>query len=393
MDDLGVLTELSRTGGVNGQELIDACRDLMGVADIILWYRHGEYLTTTLMTESAEMYFSSADVRVGTGISGTVAERREPIVVPDLLDEAALAKRGLKLGHRDVVLRLGWRGAVFTPIQIPHLAGVLAAYSRVPGGVDVSTLRALDLVADRLMLRLTVDKLNDRAARLSRLGEVLNAQVHDLRQLSTTTLIALEQLRDHPALPSELEARVQEAIDPCRKIAGELHRELRDVIEQGPRKKRVNISAVVVRAISAVESEARSARISISRDILPRVQILGVEPDLYRAVVNLLKNAITNLADMTHKRGKQIAVELVADHRSVTLTLSDNGTGIQPEHLGHIFDFGVTFSGRGYGIGLTQVEGAVIYSGGSIDVDTEFGHGTEFIMRWPRPRAGRRGRS
>lgn len=71
--------------------------------------------------------------------------------------------------------------------------------------------------------------------------------------------------------------------------------------------------------------------------------------------------------------------------RWITLTLSDTGSGIEPENLPHIFDpfFTTKPVGQGTGLGLSQVYGIIQQHGGSIDVQSQVGQGASFIIYLP----------
>jgi CheY-like chemotaxis protein len=68
----------------------------------------------------------------------------------------------------------------------------------------------------------------------------------------------------------------------------------------------------------------------------------------------------------------------------IRLTISDTGTGIHPDLLPHIFEpFFTTKAPKGTGLGLAQVYGIVKQHDGCIDVDTQIGQGTAFILYLP----------
>jgi hypothetical protein len=74
----------------------------------------------------------------------------------------------------------------------------------------------------------------------------------------------------------------------------------------------------------------------------------------------------------------------------VRITISDTGTGIPAEHIGKIWDpfFTTKEPGKGTGLGLSTVLGIVKAHGGSVDVQTEPGRGTQFFIYLPAEPTG-----
>ena len=101
-----------------------------------------------------------------------------------------------------------------------------------------------------------------------------------------------------------------------------------------------------------------------------------------RLVTNLLSNAIK----YTPGEGR-VNVRVEADHESVHLIVEDNGVGIAPDHLPHIFDrfYRVPSADpeKGLGLGLSFVAWIVKAHGGSIDVQSELNKGTRFTVTFP----------
>jgi signal transduction histidine kinase len=100
----------------------------------------------------------------------------------------------------------------------------------------------------------------------------------------------------------------------------------------------------------------------------------------------LLSNLVSNAVKYTPSGGK-VRVKLTGPGEEVELVVADNGVGIAPEHLPHIFDrfYRVPSADpeKGLGLGLSFVVWIVRAHGGSIDVDSELGKGTTFTVTLP----------
>lgn len=102
----------------------------------------------------------------------------------------------------------------------------------------------------------------------------------------------------------------------------------------------------------------------------------------------LFENLIYNAFDFTPPEGKiTIAAEISTTASSaMQIRISDTGCGITPEHLPHVFDRFYTVRDRaqeGSGLGLYMVKMIVEEIGGSIDVTSEVGRGTTFVITVP----------
>src|SRR5206468_634893 len=107
------------------------------------------------------------------------------------------------------------------------------------------------------------------------------------------------------------------------------------------------------------------------------------DPDLFeRAVGNLLDNALR----FTPEHGS-IRVAVSRHNGDFEVAVSDNGSGIAPEHLPRVFDrFYRAESSRssdGAGLGLALVKSIVDLHGGSATIESEIGQGTTVKLTFP----------
>lgn len=136
-------------------------------------------------------------------------------------------------------------------------------------------------------------------------------------------------------------------------------------------------------ALVAVLAEDKG--ITISLDLPSQsMSLSGDAAVLGQSVSNILDNAIKY-----SPTGSQVLVTGRADARTLTLSISDNGPGIAPEHLPHVFErFWRADAARGrsggFGLGLSIAQWAVHAHGGRIEVHSQPGQGARFDIVLPR---------
>ena len=104
---------------------------------------------------------------------------------------------------------------------------------------------------------------------------------------------------------------------------------------------------------------------------------------LTQAIDNIVKNALDHT-----QRGGKIRIEYRQLPSAVQLIIRDNGSGIHPEDLHHIFKrfYRSRFSKdtQGIGLGLPLAKTIIEEHSGSIEVDSELGKGTTFIITYAK---------
>jgi signal transduction histidine kinase len=147
----------------------------------------------------------------------------------------------------------------------------------------------------------------------------------------------------------------------------------------------VNLAAVVRDLVEQFQIPAEEAGISLSVKAPGELTIRADQTQMGRLVSNLLSNAIKYT-----RSGGSVRVALRGEEDQVALTVEDTGIGIPAENLPHIFNRfyrvrpAQSHPVPGLGLGLSFVAWIVNVHGGRIEVDSQEGKGTRFIVHLPR---------
>lgn len=144
-------------------------------------------------------------------------------------------------------------------------------------------------------------------------------------------------------------------------------------------------------AVFQVEEGIESS-LMLAKSVVKNRQILknygGVPPvSCSPSQINqVFLNIITNAVHATQEESGTISIDTFQDSPGfVQIRISDNGTGIDAEHLTKVFDpfFTTKDVGKGTGLGLSIVYKIVREHGGDITVDSVLGQGTSFLISLP----------
>ena len=100
----------------------------------------------------------------------------------------------------------------------------------------------------------------------------------------------------------------------------------------------------------------------------------------------ILINLATNARDAIQTQGDLWIHVSESPDNTVLLSITDNGSGINEEHLQRIFEpfFTTKPQGQGTGLGLSMIAGLIQQLKGDIAVESRVGHGTKFMLSFPK---------
>ncbi|MGA8115852.1 MAG: HAMP domain-containing sensor histidine kinase [Actinocatenispora sp.] len=152
----------------------------------------------------------------------------------------------------------------------------------------------------------------------------------------------------------------------------------------GQRRVPVDLGALVNEVVGAETARVRQRGLTLRLDAEHRPFLVsGAAPALRRVVNALVDNAIGHTPHGGHVR---VALRLTDDDRTVLLTVTDDGVGLDPAQADRIFErfaHGEHGTGRRFGLGLALVREVLSGHGGSITADGEPGNGATFTVRLP----------
>ena len=391
---------------------LDVEREFPGsTGDLVQAYKsRGDFLTVA--TSGGKTYLS------GTGVTlrsvpaelrrlvarGQLGYQRATVAGEHFLVTGAPASNGTRLyfffseqglRHELVVLRNILLAGVGIFVVLAALVGFVLARSALRPVARASSA-AHSLAEGLLETRLPVEgkdefgawaqSFNEMAAALEAKIAALSAAqarerrftsdvAHELRTPLTALVGEASLLADHlDAMPPESRRPAELLIADVARLR-RMVEELMEISRFDAGAERVQAEEVDVAALVAatVQSRGWDGRVRIEADGLT----LTTDP-------RRLERIVANLVDNAFEHGGSAVTVRIADRE---VEVADDGPGIAPEHLPHLFErfykADEARSGGGTGLGLAIAQENARLLGGNIEVESEPGRGSRFTLRLP----------
>ena len=212
---------------------------------------------------------------------------------------------------------------------------------------------------------------------------------HELRTPLTIVGGFAETLQD-PDLPPARRAEFAQTIVSNTQRMQRIVDELLDLsrIETGhwkPRPESLAIDATVAEVFGRVAAAAKAKGVTLDTQIGEHAGLIYADRTAVEQILlNLLENALRHTGE-----GGRITVQTTRERNGVSLSVTDTGTGIPPEHLPRIFerfyraDAGRSREAGGTGLGLAIVRHLVEAHGGTVKAESTVGQGTTIRIFFP----------
>jgi signal transduction histidine kinase len=366
---------------------------------MILEPENGELVTRASYGLEAE-FSRGARKRIGEGIAGWVALRREAVSLGERAPSAELGRHykenrritsalslPLAIGERVVGVLNVNRINHTEPFGQHHLDVLRVFAEHIAAVIDRAEVlermgrRTRELEADN-------EKLSD----LNRLKDVfLGTASHELKTPLTSVIAYAELLDDHEGRLSREQGR--EFVGRLRAEAQRLLSLIEDILdlsrlESGKlalKPRPIELAELVRGAIETTRGMAQKFGVSVQGEVSDGLPMLALdEVKIRQVLVNLVVNAIK-----FSPRDVPVLLRARLDETFVRIEVVDHGPGIAPDTATHIFElFGQNVpedaeSRGGLGIGLHLVKRITELHGGHVGVNSRPGAGSTFWIRLP----------
>ncbi|HTK33054.1 MAG TPA: HAMP domain-containing sensor histidine kinase [Candidatus Paceibacterota bacterium] len=245
--------------------------------------------------------------------------------------------------------------------------------------------RTEELIIDQRKRLMEVD-------RIVKVGELAQGIIHDLMSPLTSMNLYMEEIHSRPEKYSsdmthamfvktlEASRRMKSFMESARHLIspGQLHENMS-----------VNLHKKVIMAYDVVAYNARRNNVNIVINVNESININAHPLRIQQILINLLSNAIDACSPYESDKilcsDKHVQIDGVQLGDEVRITISDNGCGMDNEHVSKLFTHPKTTKSSGTGIGLINTHSIITEElRGTIKVESKKGLGASVIVTLPR---------
>ncbi len=336
-------------------------------------------------------------IRVGEGITGSVAHHKKTEYVPDVRHDKRYLP-GLDQARSELAVPLLKEERLIGVLNVEHpevdaftetdiqLAEAIAALIVVA----VENAELFAQMEERVEQR-TKDwqEEKERAAaaeQLANMGKVAAEFAHRMNNVAGTIPVRIRLTKKQFNLPEPDFSKIINHLDLIETQTEQLL-EAAQSIKRGTEVKApdyINVNILINQAIDRVWSSQPSAEnIMVDRQLAEQIPtIYAEESGLLDTLVNIIQNGIESM-----RNNGVLAVStylgMLRDKPAVVITISDVGEGILKKNLPKIFDPFFTTKQKGLGFGLWRDKMLIKMLGGDIEVKSEEGEGSIFTIKIP----------
>jgi signal transduction histidine kinase len=269
------------------------------------------------------------------------------------------------------------------------VSGLLIIYSLVTFNIESKAKRKATRQAenyhDQLEKRITELAAANRELmelrsleRFTSTGRVARVIAHEIRNPLTNIDLSASHLDNEKLGPDDKKSFLDIIGRNSRRI-NELINELLSATKFADLQyEAIRVDDLLDETLDEAVDRAQLSQVEIVRNYSRELIWLSVDRSRMKiAILNIIVNA---MEAMSGDHGKLVLETRIADNNHCVIIIRDNGKGMDAETLAKVFDPYFTSKSKGNGLGMTNTQNIILNHKGKIEVLSEEGKGTEFII-------------
>lgn len=245
--------------------------------------------------------------------------------------------------------------------------------------------RAGRINAQRIAEREQLERELQQQEKLAGMGRMVAGIAHEIRNplgiIRSTAELLLKRNKETDGANAKLLAAIFDESKRLSKVVGDF---LDYARPKAPRQDTVDLAVICDQALTFLEQKCEDLGVAVSRNYAQGLLVRGDKDLLYRAVYNIVSNALDALAEDKDKaRPPSLAVAATAGKEAVVLSVTDSGPGFCPENRHRLLDPFFTTKDAGTGLGLAIVRNILESHGASLALENAPEGGARVVMTFP----------
>ena len=222
-------------------------------------------------------------------------------------------------------------------------------------------------------------------SRIAMMGELTASLAHEINQPLTAILSnAQAAQRFLSQTPPDI-GEVRQILDDIvrdNKRASEVIRRARALVrKEKPRQEPLDLNELIQQTVDLIRGDSLLQGLTIGTDLSPElVAIYGDGIQLQQVILNLIFNGASAMRNAPLTQRKITVRTAMADHRTVKVSVTDFGVGIDENHIERLFEPFYTTKSEGLGMGLSISRTIVKAHGGTLEASNNKEGGATFAF-------------
>ena len=281
--------------------------------------------------------------------------------------------------------------------------------------INKLSITNLDIVEDKvyiiredkflnLIARIVVQKIDNRvlgyvltfddvtnliaAQKMAAWSDIARRIAHEIKNPLTPIRLAAERLKKHLKKPLTIDVMVfEQSLNMITRQVDDIHHLVDEFSSfarmPSPKLNHVNIFLIIKQYVEPLISSFENVSLEIDQKSYKDIYIMADEKQIRQAIGNLIKNSSENIT-INHIKNGKISINFNIDNDFITISIIDNGTGIDKNYISKIMEPYFTTKVGGTGLGLAITKKIVEDHNGSMLIkSSKVISGTSVIIKFP----------